>query len=139
MTNRHVIEGYRDNHLYLDDDFFNKNILFRSYGGKKEISITTVNNIKDTFTVVDYTFGKKHEKEKYKEIDDLNFPIPVVNKTKDIPYDYAGIMAVPVTAIKHLNRDKWEIKCLLQYMSGTHTHYYAGGKRVFAKLLIKRK
>jgi hypothetical protein len=41
---------------------------------------------------------------KYENLDAIN-----VNKTKDIPYDYSGMMGVPITFMDKYNPDQFEI------------------------------
>lgn len=67
-----------------------------------------------------------------------NYPAINVNKTSDIPYDYYGIMGVPITFMDKYNPNQFEIL-------GTSTTDmpkgapYVKGKRIYERILIRRK
>lgn len=82
----------------------------------------------------------KKEPDLYKKAD--NMDVLVINKTKDIPYDYEYAMAVPISFMNKYNPNQFEILCDSRY-------YHKGwdkacdlildGKITFRKLIIKNK
>lgn len=65
---------------------------------------------------------------KFTKIDAIN-----VDVCKDIPMDYDGVMGVPITFYKWLNRDEWEV------YGATDKTQLPDGTKKFKRLLIKRK
>ena len=79
----------------------------------------------------------KTEYPKYDNYDAIN-----VNVTKDIPFDYKGVIGVPITFMNKYNPEQFEIlQCSAysdknNYGSGA---LYVKGKKQFARILIKNK
>lgn len=73
---------------------------------------------------------KKYTPKEYPKYD--NYDAINVDKVKDIPCDYDGMMGVPITFLDKYNKDRWEIVELLK-----------GGKisnrNVYARIVIKRR
>lgn len=71
-----------------------------------------------------------------------NYDAINVDKTKDIPMDYAGVMGVPITFLDKFNPDQFEI---IGQMATTkvdefnHGYPYVNGKKIYARILIKNK
>lgn len=92
----------------------------------------------------DIILYKKYSSEEYPKYD--NYDAINVNKTKDIPMDYDGVMGVPITFLHKYNPDQFEILgCSYDYgrpegwsnnikMSGT-----INGVNVYKRLLIKNR
>ena len=83
---------------------------------------------------------KKYSKTEYSKYD--NYDAINVNKTKDIPYDYNGIMGVPITFIDKYNPDQFEIVGKMTTTKIDEFNYgypYINGKKVYARILIKHK
>ena len=55
---------------------------------------------------------KKYDPEKYQKYD--NYDAINVDRIKDIPYDYDGIMGVPITFLDKFNPDQFEILGITQ-------------------------
>lgn len=74
---------------------------------------------------------------KYDNYDAIN-----VDKTKDIPMDYAGAMGVPITFLDKYSPDQFEI---IGQMATTkidefnHGYPYINGKKKYARIIIKNK
>ena len=115
------------------------------------------------FTNLDYAqrheklpLYKKYTPEEFKRYD--NYDAINVDKTADIPFDYDGVMGVPITFIDKYNPEQFEIiwqasgntrACapsdILQVL-GYHAHPedrggcgVINGKRVYSRVLIRRK
>ena len=92
----------------------------------------------------DIILYKKYNSEEYPKYD--NYDAINVDKTKDIPMDYEGVMGVPITFLHKYNPDQFEILgCSYDYgrpegwssnikMSGT-----INGVNVYKRLLIRNK
>ena len=81
--------------------------------------------------------------ERYPKYD--NYDAIEVSKTSDIPCDYSGIMGVPITFMDKYNPDQFEILGIteknspLSICNGKTDRPYIDGKRMYARLLIRRK
>lgn len=93
---------------------------------------------------------KKYNEEDYPKYD--NYDAIEVSKVKNIPYDYEGVMGVPITFMDKYNPDQFEIlgidfqikdgllndiiKC---GWNGKLDRGYVNGKRKYSRMLIKNK
>lgn len=99
------------------------------------------------FTNLDHK--KRHEKlPLYKKFIPKEFPnydnynAINVNKTEDIPYDYDGVMGVPITFMDKYNPEQFEIIGLDRYVEDNPKYghrFTIGGKETYARILIRRK
>lgn len=86
------------------------------------------------------TLYKKYSSEEYPKYD--NYDAINVNKYTEIPYDYNEIMGVPITFLDKFNPNQFEI---LGQMATTKVddynfgYPYINGKKIYARVLIKRK
>lgn len=93
---------------------------------------------------------KKYNPDEYPKYD--NYDAINVDKTSDIPMDYEGAMGVPITFLDKYNPEQFEIigsdyevkEGLLPEIvnpgwKGKIDRGYVNGKRMYARLLIKRK
>ena len=98
--------------------------------------------------------SRKYVEGEYKKFD--NFDAINIDKTKDIPVDYTGLMGVPITFIDKWNPDQFELiglfcdkrngKYLIngdsRYIDEGHKSYVGpviDGKAFFSRILIKKK
>jgi hypothetical protein len=82
-------------------------------------------------------FGNEDEYPKYDNYDAIN-----IDKTKDIPMDYKGIMGVPITFIAKYNPEQFEIvgqMVTTKIDEFNHGYPYVNGKKKYARILIKNK
>lgn len=77
-------------------------------------------------------FGNEAEYLKYDNFDAIN-----VNKTKDIPSDYKGVMGVPITFLHKFNPDQFELIKFRKGMDGKDLSI--NGKCPYFRILIKNK
>lgn len=76
--------------------------------------------------------GNEEEYPKYDNYDGIN-----VNKTKDIPSDYAGVMGVPITFLHKFNPDQFEI---IKFRKGDDNKDLSiNGKTPYFRILIRNK
>lgn len=121
--------------------------------GKKFIRVKGIR----WFTNLDYKerheeliLHKKYDPREYSKYD--NYKAINVDKTKDIPKDYYGVMGVPITFMDKFNPEQFEIvgsdyevkegllpELLIQKWKGKTDRGYIKGKRMYARLLIRRK
>lgn len=80
---------------------------------------------------------EEYSPDKYPQYDD--YEAIEVGKTKLIPYDYAGVMGVPITFLQKYNPQQFEIVGLDRYVDD-NPHYghrfTINGKETFARILI---
>lgn len=81
--------------------------------------------------------GNEADYPKYDNYDAIN-----IDKAKDTPMDYSGVMGVPITFLSKYNPDQFE---LIGQMVTTkvdefnHGYPYINGKKIYARILIKNK
>jgi hypothetical protein len=93
---------------------------------------------------------RKYNKKDYPKYD--NYDAINVNKTKEIPEDYDGVMGVPISWLDKYNPEQFEIMCIDREISygvlpelknkkskGPFGRGYIGGKEIYARILIRRK
>ncbi|BBP46547.1 putative adenine-specific methylase [Thiosulfatimonas sediminis] len=77
-------------------------------------------------------YGNENEYPKYDNYDGIN-----VNKTKDIPLDYEGVMGVPITFLHKFNPDQFEI---IKFRKGDDDKDLSiNGKHPYFRILVKNK
>lgn len=84
----------------------------------------------------DLILYKRYLPEEYPHYD--NYDAINVNKTVDIPCDYEGVMGVPITFMDKYNPEQFEIlgTSTISMPKGAP---YVNGKRIYERILIKRK
>lgn len=89
----------------------------------------------------EFTLYKQYSPEEYPKYD--NYDAVNVDKTNDIPYDYEGVMGVPITFLDKYNPEQFEIIGLDRYT--VPKEFLVGGrvaingKPKYARIMIKRK
>ena len=76
---------------------------------------------------------------KYDNYDAIN-----VDKTKDIPMDYRGMMGVPITFLDKYNPDQFEIvgmngDVITGFSGNQSSCFYVNGRRLYARIVIRNK
>ena len=100
-----------------------------------ECKIKTINNgiwitnIKGEY-LPKYNLKKKFEDIEHKYIDDTDYLD--IDKCCDIPYDYNKEIAVPITLLKYLNYNQFQVIGILN-------HPYINKKAIFKRLIVKLK
>ena len=98
----------------------------------------------ELITVKTYNANEHPEYDNYRAIE--------VARYKDIPTDFNGVMGVPITFLDHYNPDQFEIvgsdyevklgllpKVVKPGWQGKTDRGYLGGKRLFARILVRRR
>lgn len=103
---------------------------FDKDGFEKQINAMYYTNMDNEKKHENLLLTAEYEPSKYQKYD--NYDAINVNKIKDIPKDYYGVMGVPSTLLCFgWNPEQFEIIDEL--------HPYINGKEIFVRLLIKRK
>lgn len=89
----------------------------------------------------DLILFRNYNPEKYSKYD--NYDAINVDKTVDIPMDYAGVMGVPISFMDKYNPEQFEILGLdvdlVKAISGKASRFYINGKSLYARVVIKNK
>lgn len=85
----------REVFVHSANDTIKFNMLFIADGEIKQVPSVWYTNINITHSFRDLKMDKKYDADKYNHL--LNYDCINVDKVKDIPYDYDGVMAVPIT------------------------------------------
>ena len=82
---------------------------------------------------------KKYDKNEYPKYDD--YDAINVDKLNDIPYDYDGMMGVPVTFLTKYNPNQFSIIGLDRYLDLPNKVYrfHINDKELYARIVIKNK
>ena len=99
--------------------------------------LTNLDTAKRHEDIILYKNYSAEEFPKYDNYDAIN-----IDKTKDIPMDYDGIMGVPITFLDKFNPNQFEI---IGQMATTKIddynfgYPYVNGSKIYARILIKNK
>lgn len=85
----------------------------------------------------DLILYKHYTPEAYPNYD--NYNAINVNKTKEIPMDYAGVMGVPITFLDKYNPEQFEILGNEYNLNIPKGRGYINGKRMYGRIFIKNK
>ena len=117
--------------------------------GKRFIRVKGVRwftNIEDAKRNLPLDLYKKYNPNDYPKYD--NYDAINVDKTSDIPMDYDGVMGVPITFLDKYCPTQFEIVGLTsssrectygQVIGNATTRAMIGGKKIYARILIRRK
>lgn len=83
--------------IHSANDTINFSMLFINDGEIKQAAEIWFTNLNSDYTYRDLKLDKKYDADKYNHL--LNYDAINVDKVKDIPYDYDGVMAVPITVM----------------------------------------
>lgn len=133
-----------DRKFYIPDDY---PLEARGCGvdedGKRYIKVKGVRWFTNLKTDIDKPFlvlTEKYTPEKYPKYD--NYNAINVNKIKDIPMDYKGIMGVPITFLDKHCLNQFDILGIDRYIEDNPNYgkrFTINGKELYARILIKRK
>lgn len=87
----------REVFVHSANDTINFRMLFIADGEIKQVASVWFTNLNSDYTYRDLKLDKKYDADKYNHL--LNYDCINVDKVKDIPYDYDGVMAVPITVV----------------------------------------
>ena len=86
----------------------------------------------------DLILYKKYTPEEYPKYD--NYDAINVNKTKEIPMDYPGVMGVPISFLDKFNPEQFEILGDSRYITGECNDVnIINGKTIYRRIIIRNK
>ena len=139
-----------DRKFYVPDNYpLNASGCGIDENGKRFIRVKGVRwftNIEDAKRNLSLDLYKKYNPKDYPKYD--NYDAINVNKTSDIPCDYDGVMGVPISFLDKYCPTQFEIVGLTsssrectygQVIGNATTRAMIGGKKIYARILIRRK
>jgi len=89
----------------------------------------------------DLILYKKYNEEEYPKYD--NYDAINVDKTRDIPMDYKGLMGVPITFMDKYNPEQFEIigidRVLVEEATGKVSRFRINDNEIYARVIIRNK
>ena len=158
ITYKEFFPLLRDNQVWVGATNFNRGMYFNvpadfkyrdSYKFLREIDGKPVSRVAGCCWYTNMDFAKRHEKmilwqtytpdtfPHYDEFDAIN-----VDKITNIPADYDGVMGVPITFLGTYNPDQFDILNCSAYSDADKfgcQPLYINGKKVYARILIRKK
>lgn len=148
-----IFKFIKENKIWLGNGFPNGNAFFRipsQYSREwangvynPETGLVKFRNV-GWFTNLDLekrhefiTLYKHYTPEEYPQYD--NYDAIEVSKTAEIPYDWDGIMGVPITFLDRYNPDQFEILGNEKTLGIKRGRGYINGKRQYGRIFIRRK
>lgn len=105
-------------------------------GGTKTLSSTVWLTTLPSLERPPLELTRRYTPEEYPAYD--NYPDVInVNRTKDIPCDYDGLIGVPLSFLNYWNREQFEIVDGIG-VGGYRGDGYVNGERVYSRLVIRR-
>ena len=150
ITYKEIFPLLKDNKMWLGYGFkgnvgFFINTKYEDYakaGEHKEgmIRVSGVNwftNLDINKRHEDLVLYKKYTPEEYPKYD--NYDAIEVGKTSEIPYDYEGVMGVPITFMDKYNPEQFEIVGNEYILGIEKGRGYVNGKRMYSRVVIRKK
>ena len=151
VTYKEIFPLMRDNKLWLGyhsgdmefvvpDYYEPRQVRYREDNGTKYRSMGNIcwfTNLDTTKRHEQLTLYKRYTPEQYPHYD--NYNAINVDKVAEIPYDYDGVMGVPITFLDKFNPDQFNIvgnEITLNIKKGRG---YIKGKRLYGRIFIQRK
>jgi hypothetical protein len=151
ITYKEIFKLIKDNKLWLGYGFSGGNAYFKTPHSKEfangvyneETGLVKFRNV-TWFTNLDYKerheeliLYKKYNEKDYPKYD--NYDAINVDKTKDIPMDYKGVIGVPITFMDKYNPEQFEILGNEYDLNIEKGRGYVKGKRMYGRIFIKNK
>ena len=153
LSYKEIFSLIRENQLWTGYRGFSGGMWFRSdYEGKTEkivdgeklinvASIWFTNlDIKKRHEVLEMYYSYAKTPEKYPKYD--NYDAINVDKTTEIPFDYDGVMGVPLTFVDKYNPEQFEIVGQMATTKVDEFNFgypFINGQKKYARLLIKQR
>ncbi|MCD4832151.1 MAG: adenine-specific methyltransferase EcoRI family protein [Anaerohalosphaeraceae bacterium] len=156
ITYKEIFKFIKEDKLWLGNGFNNGNAYFQTAHPKefakgvyneetglvKFRNVTWYTNLDINKRHEDIILYEKYNPEKYPTYD--NYDAINVNKTKEIPADYDGVMGVPITFMDKYNPEQFEILGCNRGVDQDPNRVYGrgsflNGKETFKRLFIRNK
>lgn len=130
-------------HEFKVPDTYDKGNIRIEFDGKKYAKLgniawyTNLDTSKRHEDIILYRPYNEKDYTKYDQYDAIN-----VNKVADIPYDYDGIMGVPISFLDKYNPEQFEILNLDRYISDNPNYgkrFTINNKETYARILIRKR
>lgn len=148
--NLHIGVNKHIKYFYVSDDFvpYHDKVVVVVVDGKKSVALgntTWITNLTPDIDIKELALSEKYQADKYPVFDGYKKAINV-NKVKDIPCDYDGIMGVPVTFLEKWCPSQFEIVGFFNHNIRTKNGIIrvnppkptVNGKTTFTRLLIRK-
>ena len=106
-------------------------------GDKPHIDAYWYTNVEHNGKPLEYKLTKTYNEKDYPKFD--NFDAINVDRSKDIPIDYDGLMGVPISYYKYFNRNMFELCGITKNWDNCPEKLKINGKEKFVRLFIRRK
>ncbi len=154
ITHKECFKLIKENKMWLGfgftggaAHFINNNYVDYATAGNHKTGMIRVSGVV-WFTNLDYEkhhedliLTKTYNKKEFPTYD--NYDAINVDKTKDIPMDYKGVMGVPITFMDKYNPEQFEIigidRVLVEEITGKVSRFRLKGKEIYARIIIKNK
>ena len=157
ITYKEVFKLIGENKLWMGYGFANGNAFFKipidnkrtfadgvfdeKTGLVKFRNVTWFTNLDIAKRHEDLILYKKYTPKEYPKYD--NYDAINVDKTKDIPMEYDGVMGVPITFLDKYNPEQFEIigidRVLVEEKTGKVSRFRINDKEIYARIIIKNK
>lgn len=155
LTYKEVFKLIKENKLWLGYGFQSGNAYFKTKHSTDDFAkgvydektglvkfrnihwFTNLDHEKRHEDLMLYTHYRPEEYPKYDNYDAIN-----VDKTKDIPSDFAGAIGVPITFLDKYNPEQFEIIGQMATTKIDEFNYgypYVNGSKIYARIIIKNK
>ena len=152
ITYKEIFKYIKENKLWLGRGFANGNAYFKvpseyvqdyadgvydeETGLVKFRNVTWYTNLDLPKRHEEIPLYRKYSPEKYPKYD--NYDAIEVSKIDDIPWDYDGVMGVPITFVDKYNPEQFEIVGNEYDLNLDKGRAYLDGKRMYSRIFIKR-
>ena len=126
-----------DRYFEVPDDYEFYGTVCKEEEGKRYIAVSGVRwftSMRDDYPPP-LVLSRKYVEGEYKKFD--NSDILFIEKTKDIPYDYDGVMGVPITFLDKWNPGQFDIVDTRDNIGGSFDT--VDGRDTYNRILIRRK
>lgn len=137
ITYKEIFKLIKENKIWLGfthpKEFLQPDNSIKKFG-----NICWFTNLKTTKRNEDLILYKSYNKKSYPKYD--NYDAINIDKVKDIPIDYKGVMGVPITFLDKYNPGQFEILLCSAYSDVTHFgsgSLYVNENKKYARILIK--
>jgi len=153
VTYKEIFKLIKDNKIWLGNGFqggnayfepkdksvFGKGVLDEKTGLVKFRNVTWFTNLDINKRHEDLILYKSYDENSYSKYD--NYDILNVDKLKEIPKDYKGVMGVPITFLDKYNPKQFEILGIANSARWIDYECYTkiNGKKIYNRILIKNK
>ena len=135
ITHNDISSYIKENKLWAGCRSFKGDMWFETEDGMVNVSGCWFTNMDHNKRHVPLKLTSHYSPEEYRKYD--NYDGIEVSRVKDIPYDYKGVMGVPITFLDRYCPEQFEIVGFRKGNDGRNLQL--NGKQVFFRVLIQKK